>query len=109
MTINAEAFQSAMRQTSKRLVSIVYRNTKLFPMVHSTEKLEVGNGEVVRPGVWNQVGSVVLAGKFKDALIERVEDAVELSFAYDTENYWGKAPICVYWDFEANSKLELTI
>ena len=104
MTISFEAFQLANQQGYKRLISIVYRNSKLFPIMTVIKGRNFGRGGSIRPEKKKPVKSFVMAGKFKDALIQGLENAVELNFVPSTMNVRNLAPDCVYWDFKANGK-----
>ena len=98
ITITAKAFQKAKQHRSNRVVTIIYQNNKLFPVFTDTQRSGKQNDRRTE-----DVGSIVLAGKFKDAAINDVEDAIELQFSKDENN--GKfLPRCVYWDFNANGR-----
>ena len=96
ITIAAAAFQKAKQKRSGRVVSIIYQNSKLFPVFSGTQRPRKQNDK--RTG---DVGGIVLAGKFKDVAINDVKDAIKLAFP-EEENYGKFLPLCVYWDFNAN-------
>ena len=99
ITIAAKSFQLAKQQRSKRVVTIIYQNSKIFPVFN-----DPAGGLRKRDG---NTGDVVLAGKFKDAAIDNIEDAIKLKFLEDKKN--GKyLPRCVFWDFNANGKCLVT-
>ena len=99
ITIDAKALQIAKQQGSNRVITIFYKNSKLFPVLNGirSSKYDIN----VRKRSRN-IGNAVLAGKFKDASINNVERAIELSFP----GYMKKDELlrCVFWDFTANSK-----
>ena len=94
ITIAVKALQKAKQQRSDRVVTIIYQNSKLFPVFTDTQREQNDN----RTG---DVGNIVLAGKFKDAAISDVDGAIKLKFPED-ENNEKFLPRCVYWDFNAN-------
>lgn len=97
ITIDAKALQIAKQHGSNRVITIFYKNSKIFPVLNGTRssKYDTKDGKRSR-----NIGNVILAGKFKDVSISKVERAVELSFP----GYMKKDgfPRCVFWDFTAN-------
>ena len=101
IVITGNALHQARQQGSDRVVTIVYKNNKLFPVLDDklTSKKETNNGKESR-----KVGETILAGKFKGATIDSVERAVELKFPQEIMNGSTFLPHCVFWDFNANGK-----
>lgn len=100
ITIDAKALQKAQQQGSNRVITIFYKNSKFFPVLNDTKSSKYDTNHRKRS---ENIGDLVLAGKFKDARINMVERAIELKFPGDKKQ-GGRLPRCVYWDFTANGK-----
>ena len=106
ITIDAKALQKAQQQSSNRVVTIFYKNSKFFPVLNGAHRSKYDTNYRKRSG---NISNVVLGGKFKDASINMVERAIELKFPENKKKGERLFPHCVYWDFTANGKFRFVL
>ena len=106
MNISSKACGSALQQGSKRLLTTVYKNAKLFQVINKTAPRGVAPHRAQESGTETPVGSVVMAGRFEKSMIKDIAGAVELNFVTEVRNN-REPPLCVFWDFDQNGMCSL--